>query len=142
MTYPADSTSKSISPTLRWALFIAGWFAVVLGVIGIFVPVLPTVPFLLLAAACFGRSSERFYRWLHGHAHLGPLLRPYLQGRGISRSAKVKAISLIWGSIAISVLLLIEVAWVRGLLLLIGCCVTLYLMWLPNKNADAHDDGN
>lgn len=142
MTCPADSTSKSLSPALRWSLFIAGWFAVVLGVIGIFVPVLPTVPFLLLAAACFGRSSERFYRWLHDHDHLGPLLRPYLQGRGISRSSKVKAISLIWGSIAISVLLLIEVVWVRGLLLLIGCCVTLYLMWLPNKNADAQDDGN
>lgn len=60
---------------LRYALLAIGWLSVVLGVIGIFVPVLPTTPFLLLAAACFARSSPRFYRWLVEHPRLGPWIK-------------------------------------------------------------------
>lgn len=142
MTSPAESTSKPLSPAVRWTLLCAGWLAVALGVIGIFLPVLPTVPFLLLAAACFGRSSERFYRWLHDHAHLGPLVRPYLQGRGISRISKLRAIGLVWVSIAVSALFLLEVVWIRGVLLLIGLGVTLYLLRLPTTGADDQDDAS
>ena len=131
MNTSCDQTPKPLSPALRWTLFISGFIAIGLGVIGIFLPVLPTVPFLLLAAACFGRSSERFYTWLINHTHLGPLVRPYLQGSGISRSSKLKAIGLIWASITISAIFLINIFWVRGLLLIIGLAVTLYLLKLP-----------
>ena len=131
MNTSCDQTPKPLSPALRWTLFISGFIAIGLGVIGLFLPVLPTVPFLLLAAACFGRSSERFYAWLINHTHLGPLVRPYLQGRGISLRSKLKAIGLIWASITISAIFLINILWVRGLLLIIGLAVTLYLLKLP-----------
>src|SRR3546814_8025854 len=62
--------------------------------LGIFLPVLPTPPFLLLAAACFVRSSQRFYDWLVGHPRLGPWLRDYLEGNGIPLKGKVYAIAI------------------------------------------------
>lgn len=110
MPVSANRTPRPLSRLLRWALLLAGLLAVALGVIGILLPVLPTVPFLLLALACFARSSERFYTWLLDHAHFGPIIRPYLDGRGMARASKVKAIILLWASIAVSVLFLVVVS--------------------------------
>ena len=127
---------KSINPALRWTLLVSGVIATALGVLGVFLPVLPTVPFLLLALACFARSSEDFYLWLLDHAHLGPIVRPYIDGRGMSRASKAKAIALVWASISLSVFFLVEITWIRWLLLLIACGVTLYLMYLPSLELD------
>ena len=123
---------KTINPALRWTLLFSGFLATGLGVLGIFLPVLPTVPFLLLALACFARSSERFYIWLLDHAHFGPIIRPYINGQGMKRVSKVKAIALVWASISLSAFYLVELDWVRWLLLLIACGVTLYLLKLPS----------
>jgi hypothetical protein len=76
-------------PALRMVLLVIGWLSVVLGVIGIFVPVLPTTPFLLLAAACFVRSSRRFYLWLVEHPRLGPW--PVLLPRAPALGARLHA---------------------------------------------------
>ena len=130
MNTTTERTPKPLNPALRWGLLIAGFTAVGLGVLGIFLPVLPTVPFLLLATACFARSSERFYAWLLDHAHLGPMVRPYLEGQGLTRRTKIKAIGLIWLSISLS-LLLIEKPWVQGLLVVIALGISLYLLRLP-----------
>lgn len=130
MTTANDLSPKPLSPALRWSLLAIGLTAVALGVLGIFLPVLPTVPFLLLATACFARSSERFYSWLLDHAHLGPMVRPYLEGKGLSRRSKQKAIALIWASILFS-MLLVGKPWVQGLLILIALGVTGYLLRLP-----------
>ncbi len=116
---------------IRTILIAAGLFSTGLGVLGIFLPVLPTVPFLLLAAACFARSSERFHSWLIGHPWLGPMICDYLDGQGIPLRAKITAISLIWISITISVLFLIPLLWVKVLVIGIALCVTLYLLRLP-----------
>ncbi len=112
--------------------------AVALGVVGIFLPVLPTVPFLLLALACFTRSSERCYTWLLDHARFGPLVRPYQDGRGMQRSTKVKAIALLWTSITISALLLTN-PWAQGTLLIVALGVTLYLLRLPTAESASQD---
>ena len=127
---------KPINPALRWTLLFSGFLATALGALGVFLPVLPTVPFLLLALACFARSSEQFYHRLLDHAHLGPIIRPYISGQGMTRASKVKAIALVWASISLSAFYLVELDWVRWLLLLISCGVTLYLLKLPVEVED------
>lgn len=127
---------KPINSALRYTLLFSGFLATALGVLGIFLPVLPTVPFLLLALACFARSSEQFYNWLLDHVHLGPIVRPYINGQGMTRASKVKAIALVWASISLSAFYLIETDWVRWMLLLIACGVTLYLLRLPRIDVE------
>ncbi|MEK9767049.1 MAG: YbaN family protein, partial [Thalassolituus sp.] len=61
-------------PAVRILVLLVGWLSVALGFIGIFLPVLPTTPFLLLAAACFVRTSPKFYQWLIDHPRLGKYL--------------------------------------------------------------------
>ena len=131
---PSPTRTRALSPPLRWMLQVCGACAVALGVLGIFLPVLPTVPFLLLALACFARSSERAHAWLVEHARLGPLVRPYLAGEGLRPAAKAKAIALLWASIGFSVLLWVEPAWLELLLLTVAGGVTLYLLRLPTAD--------
>jgi uncharacterized membrane protein YbaN (DUF454 family) len=115
----------------RLMLIVIGWLSVTLGVIGIFLPVLPTTPFLLLAAACFARSSPRFYSWLINHRYLGPYLRLYMSGKGIPRKAKIGIVVVLWLTILPSALLVVPWLWLTILLLLIAAAVTIYIARLP-----------
>lgn len=127
----ANSAGNAVSHRgLRLVLITVGLCSTVLAVLGIFLPLLPTVPLLLLAAACFARSSERLYRWLLGHRHLGPMVRDYLDGRGVPLRAKVTAIGMIWVTIPISAFF-VPLPWVRVFLAAIGLGVTVYLVRLP-----------
>ena len=112
---------------LRWLLLGIGWLSVTLGVIGIFLPILPTTPFLLLAAACFVRSSRRVYVWLVTHPRLGPWIRDYLDGHGIPLKAKVYAIGLMWASILLSCYL-VPLLPARLFMLTSAVLVTLYIL--------------
>ena len=112
---------------VRYLLVAVGWTSVGLGVIGIFLPVLPTTPFLLLAAACFARSSPRFYNWLVNHKRLGPWIRDYLEGNGIPLKGKVYAIGLMWASISLSCYL-VPLPWARGFMLACAVLVTIYIL--------------
>ncbi len=115
------------NPAIRYALLAIGWLSVVLGVIGIFLPVLPTTPFLLLAAACFMRSSKRFYLWLVNHRRLGPWIVDYLDGQGIPLKAKVYAIGLMWLSIGLSCYM-VPLFWARAFMLTSAVLVSLYIL--------------
>lgn len=112
---------------LRWLLLGIGWISVALGVIGIFLPVLPTTPFLLLAAACFVRSSRRVYIWLVTHPRLGPWIRDYLDGEGIPLKAKAWAIGLMWASILLSCYL-VPLLPARLFMLTSAVLVTVYIL--------------
>lgn len=119
------------SPAIRWLLLITGWVALVLGVIGIALPVMPTTPFLLLAAACFLRSSPRFYHWLTHHRWFGPYLRLYLDGKGIPRRSKIGIITILWLTMTPTALLIVPWPWLSILMLLIAICVSLYIARMP-----------
>ncbi len=115
------------NPAIRYALLAIGWLSVALGVMGIFLPVLPTTPFLLLAAACFMRSSKRFYLWLVNHRQLGPWIVDYLEGQGIPLKGKVYAISLMWLSIGVSCYV-VPLFWARAFMLTSAVLVSLYIL--------------
>lgn len=119
------------SDLLRWLLLVIGWLAIAAGLVGLFLPVVPTVPFLLLAVACFARSSERCHRWLVEHNHFGPLLRGYLHGGGIPLKAKRMAIGMVWISFPTSALLFVPVVWLKVVLLAVAVAITIYLISLP-----------
>lgn len=121
------------NPLLRWLLITLGLLATGLGVVGIFVPLLPTTPLLLLAAACFARSSERFYDWLVQHRQLGPIIGGYLDGSGIPLRAKRTAIVLVLLTLPPSALLLVPPIWLKALLILLAAAIVWYLLRLPTR---------
>lgn len=85
-----------MSSVVRHLLLALGALSLVAGVIGIFVPVWPTTPFLLLSAACFLRSSERLYEWLVTHRHLGAYVHGFMSGQGIPLRTKIVALATMW----------------------------------------------
>lgn len=139
---PEPGSNHVKSDLLRWILICCGWISIGAGVIGIFLPLVPTVPFLLLAVACFARSSVRFHRWLVDHNHLGPLVRDYLNGTGIPLKAKRIAIGMIWVSFPTSTFLFAQALWLKILLMTIAVGATIYLLTLPTSPEEKRQDSS
>ena len=111
----------------RPLLIITGTLLVGLGIIGILVPVLPTTPFLLLAAACYARSSQRFYHWLLNNKWFGNYIKNYIQRKGVPLKVKILAITWLWITIGFSVVFAVEVFLVRLILILIAVGVSIHI---------------
>jgi hypothetical protein len=111
-------------------LVIAGVVSLALGILGAFLPLLPTVPLVLLSAFCFARSSERLHQWLLNHRVFGRIIRDFEAGRGVERRIKVRAIVLIWISMTASSLML-QRPMVYLVLGLIGLAVSWNIWRLP-----------
>lgn len=110
------------------ALITGGTLCVALGAVGIFLPVLPTTPFLLLAAILYSRSSRRFYDWLTTNRWCGEYIRNYREGRGIPRQQKALTILLLWLTIGSTIGFAISLWWVKLILLGIAAAVTTHLL--------------
>lgn len=118
-----------IQPSVRkWLLVSIGVFSVGLAAAGIFVPLLPTTPFLLLAAACFMRSSEGLYQWLITHRWFGPYIRNYREHKAITRQAKIVTLTLLWGTIGYTAFRVIAFFPLSVLLLLVAGGVTVHVL--------------
>jgi len=115
---------------VRILLIIVGTLSVGLGILGIFVPVLPTTPFLLLAAACYARSSQRFYDWLLNNKYFGNYIRNYQQRKAVPLRVKVLTLALLWITIGCSVMFAVEVFLVRVFLILIAIGVSIHIFSL------------
>jgi uncharacterized membrane protein YbaN (DUF454 family) len=127
------STSRRATAlnTLAKILFnVAGTFFLGLGVAGIFLPLLPATPFLLLASACYLRGSKRLHELLMGHRHLGPYIRTFRDGRGMPRRAKIYTLLLLWGSILFSAYSVDRVP-LRVLLVFIATSATVFILRMP-----------
>ena len=94
-------------------LIIIGSIFVILGTIGIFLPLLPTTPFLLLAAACYIKSSDKLYHWLLNHKLLGKFITNYIKYKAISIRSKVVSITLLWLTIGYSILFVVSLFFVK-----------------------------
>jgi len=123
-----DNNAKAIQTWLRILLVIAGTFFVGLGIVGIFVPVLPTTPFLLLAAVCYARGSQRFYSWLLNNKWFGSYIKNYLERKGIPLRVKVVTITILWITIGVSVAFVVETLVLRLILVIIAIGVSIHIL--------------
>jgi len=111
----------------KGAYFILGTIALILGVIGAFLP----TPLILLAAGCYIRSSKKFYEWLISNEKYGKTIEDYQTGRGITKNTKIRAIGMMWLMITLSVYFFITSIPLIVFLYLIAISVTFYLYRLP-----------
>lgn len=115
-------------------LIIIGTISLVLGVIGIFLPLLPTTPFLLLSLGLYMRSSKKLYNFILTNKYLAPYVKDYVSGKGIPLKAKKRAICLIWITIGFSIIFAIDGMPLRLMLITIASAVSTYI-W-TRKTAD------
>lgn len=130
-----DNIQIHQSAPLRLLFLALGIFFVCLGFVGIFLPILPTTPFMLLAAACFARSSHRFYRWLTTHMIFGPAIRDWRQHRALSRKTKAMAIGLIFVTFGVSIGFFIQAPTLRIILIFLEVTVILFLLSIPTRKS-------
>lgn len=119
---------KQKSPVVRVLLLILGIIASVLGFAGIFIPLLPTTPFLLLASWCFVRSSDKLNQKLMGNRYLGPYLSNYKSGHGITYRNKVYSLLFLWITLSVSFAISPPYWWLRLGLLSIGIAVSIHIL--------------
>jgi uncharacterized membrane protein YbaN (DUF454 family) len=116
----------------RYLLIALGTLCLAIGIVGIFTPILPTTPFLLLAAYCYLRSSKRFHSWLMSNRVFGGYIRSYTEGRGIPLKVKLFTITLLWVTIGISIWLVAN--WiVTAVLLAVAVGVSLHIAFIRRK---------
>lgn len=119
---------------VRLLFLLLGGVFVVLGVAGIFLPVLPTTPFMLVAAACFARSSDRFYNWLLDHPLFGKTVREWREHRSIPRKAKWTAIIMMVVTLSISIIFFVPYPYLKLALTLFGATLAVYLYRIPSRD--------
>jgi len=122
-----DNQTKARGTWIRILLIVAGTFFMGLGIVGIFVPLLPTTPFLLLAAACYARSSQRYYGWLLNNKWFGSYIRSYLERKGVPLKVKVLTITLLWITIGSSIAFAVQNFVIRLILVLIAIGVSVHI---------------
>jgi uncharacterized membrane protein YbaN (DUF454 family) len=120
----------SRSRLTRWALIAAGSLLVGIGVLGIFLPLLPTTVFFLGAAACFGKSSPGAYRWLTTNRYFGRYLRDYKEEHGATLATKLFSVGSLWAGIGLTGYLFRDVLWIDAILLAVAAGVTWHLLSL------------
>ena len=127
-----DSDKKKVVDEIKKGVFfLFGAIFLILGVIGVIIPILPTTPFLLLSAACFYKSSKRMHNWMFNNRWFGDYIRNYSEGKGISLKAKLFTLSLLWILILYSILMVIDNLFIQIILLIIAIGVTIHLIKLP-----------
>lgn len=107
---------------------VAGSISLALGIAGIFLPLLPTTPFLLLTAWFYCKSSPRLYGWLMSHPYLGPYIRNYRDRRAITLSGKIVSVALLWTTILICIFAVVEPLWLKIMLAAILAGVTWHIL--------------
>ncbi|MBN1657047.1 MAG: YbaN family protein [Anaerolineae bacterium] len=122
---------------LRVLLIVSGTACVALAMVGILVPVLPTTPFLLLAAFLYARSSERFHHWLVTNRVFGRYIHNYRQHRGMLLRDKILTLTLLWLTLGSTILLAETAWWLILLLLTIGAAVTAHIVRIKTLDPQA-----
>jgi len=120
---------------LNRIIFLGGSISLIIGMIGIILPILPTTPFLLITAAAYAKSSKKFYKRLLNNRILGSYIRNYREGKGMPIKVKVITLILLWITIAISLLFMNNLIWIQLILLIVASMVSIHILFIrPKKN--------
>lgn len=122
---------------VRWLYFGVGITALLLGILGVFLPILPTTPFILLAAACFARSSERFHDFLLSNRMTGPIIYEWCTHRSIPRRVK-RWVYLMMALSFGSSILIVSSYWLKLMLILLAIILTVFIWRVPVRDSDTH----
>ena len=125
--------NREIKKFIKVLLFIAGTISLILGIIGIVFPILPTTPFILLTATCYARSSQKIYNWLINNRILGYYIKNYREGRGMPLKVKIFTISLLWITILISAFIFVKILWIQIILIMIAIVVSIHISLIRPK---------
>ena len=113
---------------IKVLLISLGTFFIGVAIVGIFVPILPTTPFLLISSALYAKSSKKFYNWLINNKIFGKYIKNYREGKGISLKLKIIATALLWITIGCSAIFALDILWARVLLVIIAILVTTHII--------------
>ncbi len=130
---------QQLLPLLLWR--IAGAISLAMGAIGIFVPVLPTTPFVLLASFCFARGSPALHRWLFANQAFGPMLREWDEHRSIPYRTKIAAIAMMSTSLAASIAFAVDPTWLQVTLALLGIALAIRIYRIPSRDHPSRSAG-
>ena len=125
---PVADAPPPVGRFTRIALIAAGWLCVALGVIALALPIIPTTPFLIAAAACFARSSPRFYQWLLGNRVFGPLIRNYREKGGFTRKQKIVSLLTLWPVVIVSAVFVPAPLWARAAMVAAAAAASAYVV--------------
>jgi len=124
---------------VRAVFFVAGTVSLAVGTIGIVLPILPTTPLLLLAVACYCRSSERMTKWVLTNKYFGSYIRRYKEGKGIPLKTKILALTALWITISYSAFFMVNKWWaVQLILFTIAIAVSIHIIKLPTYRKTKH----
>lgn len=113
---------------MKWLLTILGLISLGCGIAGIFLPVLPTTPLLLLSAALFLRSNRRLYDWLMNHPRLGPYISNFMVHRSIPMKIKVISVTMVWGTLLNCAVFVAEHWALRVFFILLAGAITIHIL--------------
>jgi uncharacterized membrane protein YbaN (DUF454 family) len=122
------------SLVMRWVFAALGTLFVIVGVIGVVVPVLPTTPFMLLAAACYARASAKFYNRLLNSRSFGPLILEWRKHRSIPWKTKMSAIALMSVTLTASTVFFVRNPYKQGVLAAVGIVLAIWLYRIPSRD--------
>jgi uncharacterized membrane protein YbaN (DUF454 family) len=109
-------------------LIIIGSLSLGLGILGIFLPILPTTPFLLLSATCYFHGSERMYTWLMNHPRFGPYIRSFREDKSIPLRVKIVSVAMVWITLLYCAVFVTDVIWLRTFFLMLAAGITWHIL--------------
>ena len=113
---------------MKYLFAFIGTVSLALGIMGVFLPVLPTTPFLLLSAAMYMRSSHRLYEWLMSHKHLGAYIRNFREHKALPLRVKTVSVTMVWLTLLYCAIFVAEEWWMRVMFIAIAIGVTIHIL--------------
>jgi uncharacterized membrane protein YbaN (DUF454 family) len=133
------NNGKPSGATARVLFFTGGSLSLGLGILGIFLPILPTTPFLILAVFLFAKSSQRMHSWILHNRLFGRYIRNYVSGKGMPPAAKVLVFVILWATICISAFLAVSTLWIRIVLFAVALGVSIHILTIPTLREKRED---